>query len=236
MNQSPTFPPLLTGMAVSGSVDPFATACTLAAQGCDGGTLVHNVQADRLRAALVFAPEVALADAMAMLPVCGIGFHNALGALAPPEVAVQLTWDGVIRINGARCGHLQVAAATTNPDQMPDWLVVGIDVAILQTQADPGKNPDVTALFDEGCADIDPLRLLESWARHTLVWVNRWSDEGNTGLHREWLGLVSGVGDPIERGGHSGRFLGVDDRFGVLIRDAATTHLVPMSTLLGERE
>jgi biotin-(acetyl-CoA carboxylase) ligase len=222
----------MAGEAVTGRVDPFEKACAVAALGCDGGTVLHNVQVDRLRAALVFAPEVPLEDAMAMLPACGIGFQNALGALAPPEVAVHLTWDGVIRVNGAVCGRMRVGASTDISTEVPDWLVVGIDIALLQTDGDPGSDPDVTALYDEGCADLDPVQLLESWARHCLVWINRWDEEGNAPLHSEWMGLVLGVGEPAARCGVRGRFLGADDRFGMLIRDASTTRVIPMSTLL----
>lgn len=234
MNHSLRFPPLMAGVAVKGADDPFETACAMAVCGCDGGTVVHNVQADRLRAAIIFAPEVTTEDAMAMLPLCGVGFQNALGALAPPEVAVHLGWDGGIRVNGAHCGRLRVAAAEADTDQVPDWLIVGLEVPILQTASDPGENPDVTALYDEGCAGIDPAHLLESWARHCLVWINRWSDEGNAPLHVAWSGLLQGTGETATRAGKNGTFLGADERFGMLIRDSETTHLVPMSTLLGE--
>lgn len=234
MTEAPTFPPLMRGEAVGGRADPFERAQALAALGCDGGTVVHNVQADRLRAAIAFAPEVALEDAMAMLPVCGVGFQNALGALAPPEVAVHLTWAGGIRVNGASCGFLRAAASTRDPAEVPDWLVVGLEVPLLQTEAEPGRRPDMTALYDEGCAEVDPVRLLESWARHTLVWINRWSDEGNAAVHEAWIGLVPNVGEEVEQGGRRGVFLGVDERFGMLIRQGAETHLVPLSTVLEE--
>lgn len=229
---TPTFPPLMQGVAVSGGEAPFDRARAMAAMGCDGGTVVHNVQADRLRAALVFAPEVALAEAMAMLPLCGVGFQNALGALAPPEVAVHLTWEGGIRVNGALCGQLQVAADTSDPALVPDWLVVGLDLVLLQTTEDPGETPDRTALYEEGCADVPAEQLLESWARHVMTWINRWESDGNGPLHAEWMGLVPGVGEAVTRAGISGTFLGVDERFGMLIRDDATTHLVPLTDVL----
>lgn len=233
MTQPPRFPPLMAGVAVVGADDPFETARAMAMRGCEGGTVVHNVQADRLRAAIVFAPEVTTEDAMAMLPLCGVGFQNAFGALAPPEVAVHLEWGGGIRVNGAYCGGLRVAAAGA-ADQIPDWMIVGLEVPILRIGDDPGENPDVTALYDEGCAEVDPTHLLESWARHCLVWINRWSDEGNAPLHAAWSGLLYGTGETVTRAGRSGTFLGTDERFGMLIRDGETTDLVPMSTLLGE--
>ncbi|MEX0319208.1 MAG: DUF4444 domain-containing protein [Ruegeria sp.] len=228
----PTFPPLLQGQPARGGENPFDRAQALAALGCDSGTVVYNIQADRLRTAVVFAPEVALEDAMAMLPLCAVGFQNALGALAPPEVAVHLVWDGTICVNGARCGHFRAAAATADPAAVPDWLVVGWELPLMQTDAAPGETPDVTALYDEGCAEITPVQLVESWSRHMLAWLNRWEEDGNAPLHSEWTGLLRGVGEPVGQGGYDGTFLGTDERFGMLIRDGSATHLVPMSTLL----
>ncbi|WP_425044124.1 DUF4444 domain-containing protein [Primorskyibacter sp. S87] len=228
----PTFPPLMTGQPASGGEDPFDRAQALAALGCDGGTVVYNVQVDRLRASIVFAPEVPLEQAMTMLPLCAVGFQNALGALAPPEVAVHLDWAGGIRVNGAQCGRFRVAASERDPNKVPDWLVVGLDLPLLQTAQDPGQTPDVTALFDEGCADLDPVGLLESWTRHSLVWINRWEEDGNAPLHAEWMGLVWGVGEPIALFDRQGSFLGVDENFGMLLRESDGTHLIPLSRIL----
>lgn len=231
---APQFPPLMEGEAVTGQDDPMERARALAARGCDGGTIVYNIQADRLRAALIVAPEVPLQDSMAMVPVCCVGLQNALGALAPPEVAVQFTWDGAIMINGAGCGAFRVAAADPDPDTVPDWLIVGFELPVLMTEAHPGNMPHSTALYEEGCAEVSLAQLVESWARHTLLWINRWSDAGNAPLHAEWIGLVTGLGEPATQGGRTGVFLGVDDRFGMLLRDQETTHLIPMSRLLEE--
>ncbi|WP_170528308.1 biotin/lipoate--protein ligase family protein [Ruegeria arenilitoris] len=225
----PVFPPLLSGHPVQGGEDPFDHAQAMAALGCDAGSVVYNIQADRLRAAIVFAPEVPLQDAMAMLPLCAVGFQNALGALAPPEVAVHLGWDGPIFVNGARCGRFRAAASTSDPETVPDWLVVGWELALLQTGDEPGKSPDVTALYDEGCADVSPVQLVESWSRHMLTWLNRWSEDGNAPLHGEWMGLLQGVGEPY---GDRGVFLGADERFGMLLRNGADTQLVPLTRLL----
>lgn len=87
-----TLPPLMQDEATHG--DALDHAVMRAASGCDAGLVVHDLRQDRVQAALVLAPEVPLADAVTMLPLCGVGFQNALGALAPPEVAVHLGWDG----------------------------------------------------------------------------------------------------------------------------------------------
>ncbi|MEP2028635.1 MAG: DUF4444 domain-containing protein [Paracoccaceae bacterium] len=226
----PTFPPLLSGRAVSD--DPFGAAIAQAAMGCDAGLVVYTLGADALHAAIVFAPEVPLQDAMAMLPACGIGFQNALGALAPPEVAVHLDWQGGIKVNGATCGRLRARAASSDPAEIPDWLVIGLELPLWPASDDPGNAPDQTALYAEGCADVDAQALLESWARHTLVWINRWSDEGVAPLHEEWRGLAHGIGGDIVSSKLRGTFMGVDERFGMLLRDAETTHLIPLSSVL----
>lgn len=226
------FPPLFQGLAVDGGTHPFDKACAEALRGCDAGLVVYDLGANTLSAAIVFAPDVALQDAMAMLPLCGVGFQNALGALAPPEVAVHLDWDGGIRINGASCGRLRVAASGTDPKAEPDWLVIGLELPLWPQDQDGGYTPDQTALYAEGCADVQADALLVSWVKHSLVGINRWTDEGVAPLHKDWRGLAHGIGEMIAIAGHSGTYLGVDERFGMLIRDADTTHLLPLTHLL----
>ena len=231
MNQ-PSFPPLFSGQELTGGLDPFDKACTQASLGSDAGVVVYNLAADEMRAAIVFAPEVPLEEAMVMLPACGIGFQNALGALAPPEVAVHLEWDGKLRINGASCGRLRIAASTDDPTEEPHWLVVGLELPLWPPSEDTGTTPDRTALYAEGCADVDATHLLESWAKHTLVWINRWLEEGVQPLHAEWRGLAHGVGEDITIDKKSGVFLGVDENFGMLLRQGDDTTLIPLSSQL----
>ncbi|WP_278923160.1 biotin/lipoate--protein ligase family protein [Pseudophaeobacter profundi] len=232
MSAAPTFPPLMSGLAVTGQEDPFEAACQRAVLGCDAGLIVYNLGADQLRAAIVFAPEVPLQKAMAMLPTCGIGLQNALGSLAPPEVAVHLEWGGGLRINGGRCGTLRVAASTDDPDQVPDWLVLALQLPLWPADQDGGDTPDQTALYAEGCADVTAPALLESWARHALHWIARWEQDGTEPLHAEWRGLTHGLGEEGDWYGNTGTFLGVDEDFGMLLRDASGTRLIPLTTRL----
>ena len=229
---TPSFPPLFHGLAVAEGQDPFEAACAEARRGCDAGLVTYDLGADALAAAIVFAPEVPLAEAMAMLPLCGVGFQNALGALAPPEVAVHLDWDGGLRINGATCGRLRVAASGTDPAAEPDWLVVGLTLTLWPESDETGETPDRTALYAEGCVDVQADALVESWVKHTLVGINTWADSGPAALHREWRGLAHGIGADVTRNGLTGTFLGVDEHFGMLLKDDRTTHLIPLTDLL----
>ncbi|MEX0343645.1 MAG: DUF4444 domain-containing protein [Rhizobiaceae bacterium] len=230
------FPPLMSGQEVEANVDPFENACGRAALGCDSGLVVYRFDPDWLRAAIVFAPEVPLEDAVVMMPACGVGFQNALGALAPPEVAVHLEWSGGIRVNGAACGRLRMAASSKVPSVEPDWLIVGIEIPLLPAGDSPGNDPARTTLFEEGCAEVEPPRLLESWTKHTLVWINRWVGEGVEPLHEAWRGLAHNMGEETAELGHSGVFLGVDERFGMLLRKGDDTDLLPLTLLLEGEE
>ncbi|THH34843.1 DUF4444 domain-containing protein [Aliishimia ponticola] len=225
-----TFPPLMWGE--DAGEDAMGHAARRAALGCDAGLVSYVLGASQIEAALVFAPEVPLRKAMAMLPLCGVGFQNALGALAPPEVAVHLEWAGGIRINGASCGRFHVLSASDTPDDVPDWLTVGFTLPLLPSSDSPGDTPDETALYAEGCAEVDPPLLIEAWARHTLNWITRWEQDGPAPLHAEWRGLLHGVGEIATWDGETGTFLGADEDFGMLLRDADTTRLIPLTELL----
>ena len=167
-----------------------------------------------------------------MLPACGVGFQHALGSLGPPEVAVHLEWSGAIQVNGARCGRLRASASTQDPTVEPDWLVIGLEIELSRETDGLELDPHRTTLAEEGCVEVEPASLLESWVKHTLFWINRWSDEGATPLLAEWRGLADGIGKDITLYDHAGVFVGVDDRFGALVRADELTHTVRLSRLL----
>ncbi len=229
----PVFPPLFTGLDADGT-DPFTLACAKAADVCDAGLVCYDLGNDRLRAAMVFAPEVPLRNAVCMVPLCGIGFQNALGALAPPEVAVHLGWSGAIYLNGGHCGAMQIAAATADSAATADWLVVGLTLDLWPPSQDTGLTPNATALYAEGCGDVDPTTLLEAWVRHTLLQINAWSDDGQARLHRDWLAVAHGMNADMAVGEYKGTFIGVDEHLGLLLKTKEATHLIPLTTLLTE--
>ena len=227
---TPQFPPLFKGQDAQGG-DPFAMAIAAAEVGCDAGLVIFDLAADRLRAAIVFAPDLTLADAAVILTVCGVGLQNAIGALGPPEVSVQFGWDGTVYVNGGRCGVLRIAASGT-PDVEPDWLVIDLTLSLWPDSDETGLQPDQTALYAEGCAEIDAISLLEAWARHTLVGINTWTDSGTAQIHREWQGLAHGLEGEVTAASLTGTYIGLDDRLGLLLKIDDTTTLIPLTTNL----
>ncbi|MEX5727194.1 BirA family biotin operon repressor/biotin-[acetyl-CoA-carboxylase] ligase [Rhodovulum iodosum] len=231
----PSLPPLMTGEATDG--DPLTVAVARARAGTDAGLVVHRVRPDRLSAALVLAPEAPLGEAMAMVFAVANGFADAFGALAPSEVAVHFDWPGGIRINGARCGAIRAAASTGRPDAVPGWLVIGLDIPIFAPRdTEPGEDPDRTTLWEEGCADIVPLRLLESWARHTLVWIHEWLETGMGRLHESWRGRFYALGQEVtvahDGAALTGRALGLDEGGGLVLKVGGQTRALPLTGML----
>ncbi|MDJ0629006.1 MAG: DUF4444 domain-containing protein [Rhodobacter sp.] len=233
MTARPEFPPLLSGKLVGARVDPFDKARADVLTGEVEPGLVHYSEAqDVLRTAVTLAPEQALQDAVGAIVAVQLGLADALGALAPPEVAVHFDWPSGLRVNGAACGGFRAAASTTDPLAEPDWLIAGIEVPLLAT-GDGGDTPERTSLHAEGCVELTATDLVESWSRHMLVWIHTYLSDGFAPLHEAWRGKCRGIGEDVTSPA-AGLFVGLDERGGMLLRRGADTRLIPLTEMLEE--
>ena len=227
MIESPRFPPLLTGEVVPGQTDPFNNAVSRAIAGVDSGTVFYSGAPDTLRAALVLAPETPLEEAIQAVYVAQIGLAESLGALAPPEVPVHFQWPDRIKVNGALCGSVRFAVDVSDPSACPSWLVIGIEVTFTHLGGEPGENPNQTCLHEEGCIDITPMALLESWSKHTLLWLTYFMDSGFERVHNEWRPRCDTLGKMIDQP-KSGTFVGLDEKGRMLLRQGVMTETVSL--------
>lgn len=237
--EAPTFPPLLHGVRVPQGDDPLEAAVAAAIAGIDAGAVFWEDRSDLASAALVLAPDVALERAMIMVPTVMVGLGDAIGALAPPKVAVTWAWPDRVRINGAECGVFRAAAEDQRPGDPIGWLVIAFTLQIAPLPGEPGERADITSLTEEGCADLTAGRLIESWARHTLAWINLWEDEGFRPVHESWRGRADDVGREItithagvER---RGKFLGIDEFGALILETGAGTLALSLPAMLGQR-
>lgn len=227
MNETPQFPPLLNGEEVSAHIDPFDKALSQAEAGIDSGTVYYSRAVDTLRAALVLAPETPLEDAIQAVYVVQIGLAESLGALAPPEVPVNFQWPNRIKVNGALCGTVRYASDATEPSEVPNWLIIGIEVPFVQLAENPGEQPDQTCLHEEGCSEILPMALLESWSKHTLLWLTYFMDGGFEKIHNEWRPRCDTLGHEITTP-QAGVFVGLDDKGRMLLREGVMTETLSL--------
>lgn len=159
--------------------DAMARAIAMAADH-GAGTLVWVRSWARVEAAVVLEPEQPLSAARPALLAALAAAADALGPHGPPELPLTFDWPATIRLNGGVVGQARVAAAPgCAEDAVPDWLVVGLELAFAATvDAEPGRQPDRTTLFEEGYDDATPAGLTAAWARHLMATLADWQAEG----------------------------------------------------------
>ncbi len=224
------FPPLLTGLGVAG--DPFEEAVVAAAE-AEPGSVFYSPGEESLQAAVLLVPETSLADAITVSFAVALGLNDAVGALAPPEVAFHLEWPGLFRVNGAACGGMRARASTTDPEVEPDWLVIGLEVPVRSAVADePGATPERTTLEAEGCGALMTVpELIEAWAKHMMNWLHIYLTDGFQPLHAHWCTRAYRLGETVEAP-EPGTFVGLDERGGMILKDGDGMRILPLTRLL----
>lgn len=194
-NHELSVPSLYSPVAIDAAGDATAAAEKLARSGADPATLVWARREDRLDTAVVLGPETPFTEALLVAYVTAVAIGDTLGALIPPAVPVTFGWPDRILLNGATVGGIRILHAAMESDAVPDWMVVGLQIAIkLDLTADPGVAANRTSLAEEGIVDVGAVDLLESFSRHFLFWINRWQDEGFAPVKTAWLGRAAGYG------------------------------------------
>ena len=221
------FPPLLTGVAVPG--DPTEAAIE-AADAADPGTVFYGLDPDVMRAAILLAPEEPLSQAIRVSFAVALGLNDAIGALAPPEVAVHLAWPDRILVNGASAGGLRACANTADPDAEPDWLILALSLDLAPRDT-PGETPDQTSLADEGCADVTSQDLIEAWGRHMMNWLHIYLTDGFEPLHREWRSKAHAFGETTTYP-QKGQIIGIDENGGLILKTETATICLPLTQLV----
>ena len=184
MDEALSLPPLFTPTPLVGAAVPLREA-RRSAEGDDGtGQLFYAQRPDRLEAALILAPERSLRAALPVLYPLHLGLCDALGALLPPQYAVQFGWPDRIYLNGALCGAIALQALSDDLKAEADWLLVGLTLDVMgqPEDLDPGHDREKTSLYEEGASEHGPGPIIEAFARHFLSWLNRWEDQGLAAL------------------------------------------------------
>lgn len=233
----PRLPPLLTGHAVKAPETPQSMAARGVKTGTLGaGDLVWSRNTQRATLALVLEPEVSLAISGQMMPLAAVAVAETLGAIAPPQLAVQFHWPGTILLNGASAGTITLvapASARERPDLAPPWLILGVDFTLKMDdqQGEPGTRANTTSLYEEGAVDLTRTDVIEALSTRLLAWLNTWQHDGFRPIHEQYyfrverqkdVTLATGLGDTI-----TGRLIGFDETAAALVRstDGKTTAL-----------
>jgi len=208
--QELALPPLFTPVRLRELGNAFAHACAIAAES-GAGTLVHVGRFDVAEFALVLEPEETLRAARRALYAGMTALTDALTAAAEPETAVNITWPDAVTVNGGLVGGGRIGwPADTGDDDVPDWLVFGAMIRVNSTSGEePGHNPMVTTLADEGFHTAKANLIIDRFARHFMVAVDAWRESGFGAVAKTYLSQL-----PLEKGVR----LDIDDNGDLLVR------------------
>jgi hypothetical protein len=101
-------------------------------------------------------------------------------------------------VGGGRLGWPEGASER----EAPDWLVFG---AVVRTSAvaEPGLHPRATSLEQEGFADASSGRVVEGFARHLMVALDRWRESGFVPVAQEYLTRLANGSGTLRRIGET---------------------------------
>jgi biotin-(acetyl-CoA carboxylase) ligase len=185
--------------------DAFAHACAVAAE-AGAGTLVHVGRFDLVEFAVVLEPEEPLRTARRALYAGMVALADALAVHAPPERPITLDWPDAIRVNNGLVGGGRLASPPgADENAPPPWLVFGAMVrTVAMGEEESGLHPLAAALEEEGFDGLGLGALVESFARHFMVAIDAWQEQGFGAVARSYLERLppeSGVRRDIDDNG-----------------------------------
>ncbi len=168
--------------------DAFAHAISIAAEQ-GAGTLVYVGRFDLAEFAVVLEPEEPLLKARRVFYAGMAALADALAAHAQPETSIIIEWPGSLLVNQGLVGGGRLAwPQIVDEDETPPWLVFGGMIrTVSMTGVEPGLNPLVTALEEEGFTDVMSGHVVESFARHFMVAIDSWQESGFATVAKSYL-------------------------------------------------
>jgi biotin-(acetyl-CoA carboxylase) ligase len=211
-------PPPFSAVRLREVGDAFAHAISIAAEQ-GAGTLVYVGRFDLAEFAVVLEPDEPLLKARRVF-YAGMGaLADALATYAQPETSIVIDWPDSLYVNHGLVGGGRLAwPPDVRETETPPWLVFGGMVrTVSMTGNEPGLNPLVTALEEEGFTDVLSGHVVESFARHLMVALDSWQEAG-------FAAVAKGYIERLPRA--QGVRRAIDDNGDLLIRQAGKADVV----------
>lgn len=175
--------------------DPLDAAQRAVQAGAEEGTLlwVPTAADDTLRAALVLRPEPPCEQALQLAYVALVSLGFAVAELWPAQATLRYRWPTELWLNGEPAGRVQVRYPDAGDGSCP-WLLLGISLA-----------------GSEAGADVAVTAVLEHFCRHFLAQINRWAEQGFSGIRASFLERADAVEVTLQGAAGCGRFVEIDD-------------------------
>lgn len=192
--------------------DAFAHAKANAADE-GAGTLVFVGRFDLAEFALVLEPDEPLRTARRTFYACMAALADTLSAHAPPDTDIRIAWPDSISVNRGLVGGGRMAWPDgADEDEPPEWLAFGAMVRLVSMSGtEAGLHPLSAALEDEGFDEFGAERLMESYARHFMVMLDAWREQGFAAVAKSYLQRLAPESD-------TGIHRGIDENGDLLLR------------------
>jgi biotin-(acetyl-CoA carboxylase) ligase len=183
-----TLPPPFSAVRLREVGDAFAHATSIAAER-GAGTMVYVGRFDLAEFAVVVEPDEPLMKSRRVFYAGMAALADALVALAQPNTSVTIDWPDSLLVNQGLVGGGRLAwPRRVSEHEVPPWLVFGGMIRTVSlTGNEPGLNPFVTALEEEGFSDTLSTQLLESFARNFMRIFDSWQESGFRAVARSYL-------------------------------------------------
>ncbi|MGH6676723.1 MAG: biotin/lipoate--protein ligase family protein, partial [Xanthobacteraceae bacterium] len=181
-----TLPPPYRAVRLASGQSAFAEMRAAAKAGEGEGVIFWADRADRLDFALNLKPDRTRRETLPVIYVAALAFADALGSFAPPPSPIGFGWPGDIIIDGGLAGGLSLTCAPSGADAVPDWAILGFDLALSAGSDEPGRTPTRTCIAEEAFEGFSVAAQIEGLSRHFLAWLNRWESEGLKPIASEW--------------------------------------------------
>ncbi len=183
-------PPPYRAIALREAGDALAHAISVA-DDAGAGALVHVGRYDVAEFAVVLEPAEPLRSARRAIYAGLAALTDALAAAAPPEKPIDIVWPDAIRVDGGLLGRARLAWPTqSSEDAPPTWLIFAAMIRTAASEQDLVSHPEATALDAEGF-HIGADRLIESFARHLMVAIDAWQQDGFIDVARSYLSRLA---------------------------------------------
>jgi biotin-(acetyl-CoA carboxylase) ligase len=181
-------PPPFTAIRLREVGDAFAHAVAIAPEK-GAGTLVHVGRFDLAEFAVVLEPDEPLLQARRTFYAGMAALADALAAHAQPDTSITIDWPDSLLVNQGLVGGGRLAwPRDIAEDQTPEWLVFGGMIrTVSMSSVEPGLNPLVTALEEEGFTDVMSTHLVESFARNFMRIVDSWQESGFAAVSKNYI-------------------------------------------------
>jgi biotin-(acetyl-CoA carboxylase) ligase len=181
-------PPPFSAVRLREVGDAFAHAVSIAAEQ-GAGTLVYVGRFDLAEFAVVLEPDEPLLKARRAFYAGMSALADALATYAQPETSIVIDWPGSLFVNHGLVGGGRLAwPQDVREIETPPWLVFGGMIrTVSMTGNEPGLNPLVTALEEEGFSDVLSGHVVESFARHLMVALDSWQETGFAAVARSYI-------------------------------------------------